>query len=236
MIHHITYTSENMTTSAALCMRSALDNGCDQSYIYMEQDLNTDFRTRNADILAEKRGAGYWIWKPQIILQEMEKAAEGDIIIYTDAGVEIINSVNWLIREMDDWYMLFGGQYRHFDWCKGDCLPISDKFSDSRQLQASVVMFKCCDKAKEFIKDWIRMCEQDGFIDDSPTTYFPNDPAFREHRHDQALLTTIQLNRRMKSHYWPASYLNGQFNYPKNEHTDNYPIIFNHHRKRNDEW
>jgi hypothetical protein len=74
-------------------------------------------------------------------------------------------------------------------------------------------------------------------IDDSPSV-FPNHPEFREHRHDQAILTTLAYREGIKLHYWPASYNDGAFIYEKLPEyaQDNYPIMFNHHRKRNHEF
>ena len=63
MIRHVTYTDKNMTTSALHCAESATKHGCDTSCIYTERQLSETFRARNASILSEPRGAGYWIWK-----------------------------------------------------------------------------------------------------------------------------------------------------------------------------
>lgn len=32
------------------------------------------------------QGAGYWVWKPFIILKELEHLQDGDYLLYTDAG------------------------------------------------------------------------------------------------------------------------------------------------------
>ncbi len=235
MIRHITYTDQNMTRSADFCRITALENGCDTSTVYGEGDLRMDFVERNAAILGQARGCGYWIWKPQIILQEMENAEANDVIIYTDAGVEFINNVSHLLPAMNNFCLLFGSQYKHAEWCKGDVLRLlPEEKQGANQLQASAMLFKCTTKAVNFLHLWLGLCQQNGFIDDSPGNTL--NPVFREHRHDQALLTTLQLLYDLPSHWWPANYLAGKFAYPKNEHTDNYPVIFHHHRKRNNEW
>lgn len=136
MIRHITYCSENMTISAQKCSESALKFGCDTSTIYTYEDLNKFFRLVTTAILLCERGAGYWVWKPQIIQQEMNKGEDGDVIIYTDAGVEFVNDVHHLINAMDQDVMVFGGQYNHREWCKGDVL----KHTDIKQLQASCIL------------------------------------------------------------------------------------------------
>lgn len=233
MIKHITYTDENMTISALKCGESAVKYGCDLFSIYKAENLDADFAIKNSEILKQSRGCGYWIWKPQIILQEMKWLKPGDLVVYTDAGVEFIKPIQLLLPDMRDFCMLFGSQYFHHEWCKGDILD-PDHIGE-RQLQASAMIFEVCNESIEFLHEWLNICEVPGFIDDSPSIK-PNHPDFREHRHDQAILTTLQLMRGIKSHYWPANYLEGKFEYPRLNHTDKYPVIFHHHRKRNNEW
>ncbi|CAF4118422.1 unnamed protein product [Rotaria sp. Silwood2] len=62
--------------------------------------FNSDdgFRQRNSDILNRDRGAGYWLWKPYIIWHELYVAREGDVIVYSDAGVNFVADINILIR------------------------------------------------------------------------------------------------------------------------------------------
>jgi hypothetical protein len=200
----------------------------------MEQDLDSDFRERFKDVLSQPRGCGYWIWKPQIIMQEFAKCSLGDIIVYTDAGVEFVNSVQHLIPSMDNGLLLFNNQYKHSEWCKGDVLSLSDA-KDNKQLQASAILFEANTKVVNFVMAWQSMCGIPGYIDDSPSKK-PNAEGFQEHRHDQAILTSLQIMYGHKAHWWPAQYNGGQFVYPKNGHTDTYPVVFHHHRKRNSEW
>lgn len=231
MIRHITYCSENMTISAQKCSESALKFGCDTSTIYTYEDLNKFFRLVTTSILLCERGAGYWVWKPQIIQQEMNKGEDGDVIIYTDAGVDFVNDVHHLINAMDQDVMVFGGQYNHREWCKGDVL----KHTDIKQLQASCILVNFLYGYNKVVDIWQENTMNKQLIDDSPSIK-PNHPDFREHRHDQAILTEVCADYGIRSHWWPATYLDGKFNYPKLDHTDTYPVIFHHHRRRNDEW
>jgi hypothetical protein len=108
-----------------------------------------------------------------------------------------------------------------------------------KQCQASVIFFRVSDYSRQFVAEWLKWCLFEGgrLIDDSPSR-LPNHPEFRENRHDQAILTTLAYREGIKLHYWPASYNDGAFNYERlPEYAgDDYPILFNHHRKRNHEW
>jgi hypothetical protein len=229
MYRHITYANHDMSISAAKCVESALKHGCSSSDDYSHDDLNFEFWVFNSDILKQERGAGYWLWKPYIIYRELCKYPQGSYIIYTDAGVEFVNDVKHIIT--DNNVFLFGNHYPHLHWCKGE-VSEAIGYNYGLQIQASAMVFRVSDEAKELVKKWLLWCQMPGMIDDSPSK--GNHPGFQEHRHDQAILTCLTSHYRY--HWWPATYNNGGFDYPKGEYKDEYPVIFHHHRKRNNEW
>jgi hypothetical protein len=194
--------------------------------------------------------------------------SDGDVICYADAGVEFINNVSHIIERMnreDQDIFLFGNNWQHAHWCKRDVVnavwsrhsqrlsnrgPITDLLDFyvdggaswamfGKQCQASVIFFRVSDYTRTFVAEWLKWCLFEGgrLIDDSPSRA-PNHPEFQEHRHDQAILTTLAYREGIKLHYWPASYNDGAFRYEKlPEYAgDDYPIMFNHHRRRNHEW
>jgi hypothetical protein len=62
----------------------------------------TDFYRQRRPILDLPRGNGYWIWKPFIIQQELNQLAGDDILIYCDAGVEIMAALSPLVESALD--------------------------------------------------------------------------------------------------------------------------------------
>lgn len=258
MIRLVTYADENMTISREMCIKSfrkvlgVPETKCDGGMIH-EWDRKmleaTEFYQLNREILDQPRGSGYWAWKPYIIYKALLDMNESDILIYSDAGVEFINDVSHIINVMDEDLFLFGNNYSHLEWCKGDdlatILPITNhgeygyQYVDYtvRQAQASVIFIRPTLKAKQFIKEWLLYCQIPNMIDDSPSK-LDNYPTFQEHRHDQAILTCLQIKHGYKLNWWPASYNNGAFTYEKLPcyNHSNYPVIFHHHRKRNNEW
>jgi hypothetical protein len=54
---------------------------------YTLKDLDKNFIDKHTKFIENNsRGYGYWIWKPYIILQTMEKLNYNDIIIFSDSG------------------------------------------------------------------------------------------------------------------------------------------------------
>ena len=48
--------------------------------------LSNEFRNKHKRILAQPRGAGYWIWKHEIIKNIINTVGKDDIVVYSDAG------------------------------------------------------------------------------------------------------------------------------------------------------
>lgn len=236
MTRLITFATEDMSLAAHICKESALRNNVTDVKVYGPEDIDAKFFETNREIFDQSRGFGYWLWKPHLIDRELQEMKYGDILIYADAGVEIINNVNHIIDRMDLDVFLFGNMWEHTHWCKGDVIKaICPRFQTGKQAQASVVVVKNGEWSRTFIAEWLYWCQKKGFIDDSPSNT-SNHAEFQEHRHDQAIITSMAYRDKFKLHWWPAMYTAGNFTYEKTGYTDSYPVMFHHHRMRNDQF
>ena len=247
-IKGITYSDIRMTKSAVLCEDSMFENAVDDTSCYSYGDILSDFNSDNYSVLSREFGVGLYIWKPYIINHSLRNLDDGDILIYSDAGVEFINSVHHIIDRMDQDIWLFGNMFEHEHWCKKECLDMMNmgyywRHKDGRpfpgkQVQASVIFIHVSPFSRKFIKEWLLWCQMPGCIETECDPAIQH-PQFKEHRWDQAILTNLAIKHDIKLHYWPASYNNGAFEYDPvgyDRSVDNYPILFNHHRRRNNEW
>lgn len=256
MIYGITYSDHRMTRSASLCVGSMAKHGVNYPYQKSFADIDDEFWRLNKDIFDQNRGGGYWLWKPYIIYTMMTSGGikDGDILIYADAGVEFVESVYHIIGRMDQDIFFFTNGFPHVEWCKGDVwqninmdryeFKPSDQLDDAcwlqhysmvdkdplpKQVQASVIFFKVNQNTRNFVKEWLLYSQMPGFITDEPSK-LPNFPTFAEHRHDQAILTCLQIKHGYKTHFWPTNYSEHIRHTAQPE--DTYPTMFNHHRKR----
>jgi hypothetical protein len=249
MTRLITFATQEMTIAAEYCNASAALNNVDQIRVYGPSDIDEKFFEANKEIFNQPRGYGYWLWKPYLINRELNRMSERDVLIYSDAGVELVNNVNHIIDRMGDQNVfLFGNMWKHLHWCKMDAIEsiLSRVFrqdfiqmmkgiEDVNQVQASVIFIRNTEYSRRFVKEWLHWCTVKQLIDDSPSVA-PNHPEFREHRHDQAILTCLAYREGIKLHWWPAMYNAGNFTYEKTGYNDDYPVLFHHHRMRNDEF
>lgn len=241
MIRLLNFADDRMTRSQLLCTQAAYKNGVEQVYQYNPGHIAKEFRDLNAETLAADRGAGYWLWKPYFVWRALQHCEDGDILIYMDSGVELIAPVQNIIEAMDQDIFLFSNGHQHVHWCKADVYEAINEEGDRvaiyskglQQVQASVIFFKVNAFTRKFIKEWLLWCQMPGFIDDSPSE-LPNHPEFAEHRHDQAILTCLQIKYGLNLHWWADHlwYESQRYRWPD----DKYPSMWNHHRKRNDQW
>lgn len=189
----------------ALC-NSALSVGFDAAYARDDAHLNLDFKARNHEILSGKRGAGYWIWKPQIILQELKKAAAGDVLVYCDAGrseyYKFTRMPNALIEKAKRSGFLTGVAIPQHGplskWTKRDAFlrldMDSSEWHSADVIQATWSLWTPTPEAFAFLEAWIEACEDPKCVTDRPNTEgLENLPDFKDHRHDQSLSSLLTL-------------------------------------------
>lgn len=243
MIKLITFTDDRMTISATKCVQSAMTHGADGYSLWTLADLSPEFKETMADVLMHERGAGFYVWKPYIVHREMCKLQDGDVLVYCDAGNEWVGDMRTAIQGMDQDIMFFSNGWPHGEWCKSETLAtILPMFFDHRngtvskcnvnQVQASTFFVRVTPKSRRFIQEWYAYSLLPGMIDNEESR-FVNIEGFREHRWDQSILCCLQIKYGYQLHWFPtttAAHL-------RHLHAgDKYPILLNHHRKRNNEW
>lgn len=178
----------------------------DEVLHYTEEDIKaTPFFERNQSILSEKRGAGYWLWKPYIILDSIEKSKPEDKLLYLDSGDVFKDSVRNSIDKclMDADICLTSGSYRSFIYTKRDCFVLmgcdSPEYWNSNQIEAGIICYKPTINSKQIFNEWLSECEDPRKLTDMPNTCgMDNFPTFRDHRHDQSILNNIAVRKNLK--------------------------------------
>jgi len=235
MIHLITACNSKYTTSAEKLGISAYKHGVNNFSCWDIDLIAPVIKRMFGENPKEENRGWFYIWKPYVIWEVMQKITEGDILIYSDAGQLLTDSVKPLIDKMDENIMLFNNPWKHIEWCKADIIDAINqievpafeggfKIETYKQVQASFIIFRVCPDTINFVKEWMLWCMMPGFCDNSPS-YLPNFPTFQEHRWDQAVLTCLQIKYAYNLHPFPSV-----------ENMDAPYRIINHHRKTNDQW
>ncbi len=196
---------------------SANHFGVNLIYSHDFEDLKSKpFYYFNKDILAQPKGLGYWLWKPYIILEAMKNLAEGDIVIYSDCGIEIIKNLNPLIKiaKSKEPIVLFAnGNFSKAMWTKRDCFVLmgcdSEQFWESRHCDAAFCLFRKCDISLRFLNEWLNFAQDERILTDLQNTCgLPNLPEFIEHRWDQSILSLLAQKYNLNLYRMPSQFGN----------------------------
>lgn len=208
--HFVTFADAKYAGSLGRICREALAYFSeDRIHAYDDAALRvTEFWDRHGDFVTrEKRGFGYWIWKPYVILDTMERVPDGDVVVYADAGCTI-NARPEATMRMDDLVREVAGErdgllcftvpafYRPVErkWTKKsvlDYFEADEAERDSAQLMATALIIKNTLKNRRLVRAWYDLCSrfEYGMIDDSRSA--DEDPIFEDHRHDQSIWSML---------------------------------------------
>jgi hypothetical protein len=155
-------------------------------------NAHSEFVTKNA------RGCGYWLWKPFIIKNYMERMQNGDILLYLDCGCELDNGrKDNLLKciEIVKTDKIVGTKvFTEKEWTKMDLINKlnmnEDKHLQSNIHEAGTILFLVCDETRRLVDEWYCLGSEYHNIDDSPSIT-QNLDSFKEHRHDQSIFSLL---------------------------------------------
>ncbi len=205
----------------------------DTIQIVSETELLNDpeFQKHTPFIIQNRRGFGYWIWKPYVIYKKLCQIEEGDILFYCDVctslrveGRERFLEYIEFVKQHPQGNLFFSYSNLIRDWCKMDtikCLDAENVMNEC-EVVAGVLFTTANAQNKEFFLACYTVLSHYHLVDDSPSG-LPNAPTFHEHRHDQSIFSI------MTRKYLPASisntYTSEELNfYKREEEGQRFPI------------
>lgn len=176
----------------------------------------TEFYKKNKTILDQRRGAGYWLWKPYILLETFKNIKKEDFVIYIDSDAVIINPLDPLIEicRKNKGLMLFDNSVHvNKSWIKRDCFILmeadSDMYYEAGQSMGGFMVMQKNDFTTEFLNEWLEYARDHRILTDSPNELGkPNLPDFIEHRHDQAILSIMYIKKNLELFRDPSQFGN----------------------------
>lgn len=148
------------------------------------------------------KGFGNYFWKPYIIQQALSTIGEDDFLIYMDSGTFILKRLTPLCEYLNNIgkdILVFQSPLIAKQWTKKDTFVLLNAntrcYYDACQLLAGYIVIKNTQKAREFIENYRLQCTDERIVSDLPNVMgFPNESVFKEHRHDQSVLTVLSRN------------------------------------------
>lgn len=221
--HFITFATPDHMSFAEANVKSAIDvGGFDTAKIYTMDDIDNDFKKKNNFILLQKRGSGYWLWKPYIILKKLLEIEEGDILCYNDSSYLWLTNVR--VFEND---ILIGrnigvysnkpndGKYVEKHLTKYDAFvlmnipnnEVGERIKNSNQVWGGFILLRKSFNPIRFIGEWLTYTQDARIATDSNSIFGKNDPNFYENRHDQTILSLLCKKWGIPMHTLDKSYM-----------------------------
>jgi hypothetical protein len=195
----IFYTDANYRCREVDLEKNLYSIGFDEVIPYRREWLEkTDFYKENKSTLDMKRGGGYCLWKPYIILETLKNIGLGEVVFYTDAGDEVYQEAhNTLKRYMEDNDIFIAtalGDKNKY-WTKKDCFKVmgceDEKYLEFPQVEAGTLAFRKTFENLNFVVEWLMWCKHPFILEDPLGFYADEESYFIEHRYDQSVLTNL---------------------------------------------
>lgn len=195
----------------------------DQINTLDQRALDVDFKKLWGRYLVKySRGYGYWCWKPYLILKELEKLEDGDILLYSDIGCffnpkakakfqeyikRTLESETGIlgVRSYEESYNTMPETvYYEHHWTKGDVFEYFGVQEDSEithttQFESTIIFFKKSDFSMKFVRDWYKAYLDDYTLATDSPSRVPNFPGFVENRHDQSIYSILAKKYNIES-------------------------------------
>ena len=171
-----------------------------------------------------KRGYGYWFWKPLFLQKIMKEINEGDIIHYVDIGCHIqnknsrFNEYLELIDKLNIWILPFQYHLNHvqypneisfqnrqeYKYTKADLLHhfgfLNNKnITHTPQYWTGTFFLIKKLKSENFLNEWIDIFEKKFHLIDDSNSKIKNLDGFIENRHDQSVFSLLCKKYNLKS-------------------------------------
>ncbi len=200
LIYGIVYGDKKYENAKRLNEWTAINKGkVDKVFSFGPEDIDKDFYEENKSILDEKRGNGYWLWKPYFIQRILNETKEGDYLCYSDAGsayyAPVIDMKNALEKTGQE-VMCYQIGVAEKEWTKRDAFILLDcdsaEYTDSYQRSATHIFMKNTPDTKKLVAEWLNYAKDRRLITNDPNELGKeNYEGFKEHRHDQSLWSLI---------------------------------------------
>lgn len=195
----LTFATPNFYYAKSALFRSAKKFGFKKLQFYNNKDFQrTNFYKEHINITKQKRGAGYWVWKPYYIYQTLQNLDEGETLVYCDAGVDISSYLTPLLniaQSNDKGIVLFenyqgasyfskttGLQVNEYNlyvevnknkyWTKRDVFVLmgldNESYWDSPHIDASFQVYRKCKTSLAFVEEWLSYSCNQQILTDAP--------------------------------------------------------------------
>jgi hypothetical protein len=185
--------------------------------IVLYDSLPAEFVAKHEWLLRHRRGYGFWVWKPFLILQHLREMQAGDVVMYCDSAFIFIadpSPLHALCHKAGGVLIFHQKREGHLNkrFTRRDCFRVMEcdtpEYWDGPQLLGGASVWAATPLAIDVVGEWYRWCSDPRAVSDLPSEGGEY-PGFADHRHDQSILSLIAIRRRLPSYPDPSQFGNG---------------------------
>ncbi len=230
----ISYGSGDYQNVAKLNLETALEHGADEVKQYGSKDLPWTFLLRNCIHFLRYPQCAYWVWKPYVILNTLKKMENGEYLVYSDAASIYIDDISKLLDVFDrdglD-IMPFSLNTLEREYSKGDAFFLlkanTPEIVNSKQRLATFVVMKKSSVSLDFVKKWLKACQNILIAWGSFNVFMKNYPEYIANRNDQTAYSILTKKMKLPAYRDPSQYGNNEEKIDKEIiQRSNYPEIW----------
>jgi hypothetical protein len=148
-----------------------------------------------------KRGHGFWIWKPQIVLQSLNSIPDGEVIVYADSGCtmnryginklyEYVNKAKYHSKTGVVCFQML--PHLEEEWTKQKLFNILDceSYKKTPQIHATTFIIKKCPESMKLVEEWSYYSQKHELINEEDRSE-QQSPPFIDFRHDQSIWSLL---------------------------------------------
>lgn len=174
----------------------------DKCYFLTEKDFDHDFMRKLKPWLY-RRGYGYWRWKSYVVSKQFAKLADGDVLVYADAGCDYnpdgisrLKEYIDMAKSSESGIVAFQDGCMEYQRTKGDVIDHfkarnAHNLLNTNQFLGGYFVLAKSKKTTSFVEEWANICiNYPDLVTDKCSTS-PNLEGYIEHRHDQSIFSLL---------------------------------------------
>jgi len=226
--HFITFATPNgsyLKDANALCASAMTVAKFDTALIGGIPSLDPLFKTQNAHILQHSKGAGYWLWKPFVILKRLTELQDGDVLCYCDSSYRFLSDV----RKIADEWLNDGDigachnkpndpkwkEHTDHKYTKHDTFVLMkvpsgkerELIKSTLQAWGGFVLLRKSNDSMAFVREWLHYAQNAQIITDNRSVMGKEALGFLENRHDQSIYSILLKLKKIKMHHMDKQFL-----------------------------
>jgi hypothetical protein len=195
MLNVVCYATEDYLGSQHLLKKTAEKYGV-KVFTMSPKNLDQSFVDKNKTILSNKLGAGFWIWKPYIIINVLKQLPSDDTLIYMDSDCIFLENPVLLEQHCRiNQVSLYSSPLPAKVWTKRECFRMvgedTPKYHDSCLTAAGINVWRNNELSFQILDEWLKFAQNPKLSTRDPG--IDNFPEFKRHSTDQSILTNLAI-------------------------------------------